>query len=95
MSEHSIGIRELKANLSDYLEKVRAGANLMVTEHHTPIASLEPEDEDMTLKERVLQLRDAGLLSWNGETIDVSVFQPISKLREDVLASDVVSEERD
>ena len=94
MSENSVGIRELKANLGDYLEKVRTGATVMVTEHQTPIARLEPEDAGLSPKERVLQLRDAGLLIWNGEKLSLDPVAPL-KLREDVLASDLVLEDRE
>jgi len=37
-----IGVRELRQNLSVYLDRVKAGESLEVTEHGQPVASLAP-----------------------------------------------------
>ena len=37
-----VGVRELRQNLSVYLERVKAGETLEVTEHGQPIAQLGP-----------------------------------------------------
>lgn len=37
-----VGIRELRQNLSVYIERVKAGETLEVTDHGQPVASLEP-----------------------------------------------------
>jgi prevent-host-death family protein len=37
-----VGVRELRQNLSVYLERVKAGETLEVTEHGQPIARLGP-----------------------------------------------------
>ena len=37
-----VGIRELRANLSRYVERVKAGEELVVTEHGKPVARLVP-----------------------------------------------------
>jgi prevent-host-death family protein len=37
-----VGIRELKAHLSEYLRKVKEGENLTITEHGKDIAVLQP-----------------------------------------------------
>lgn len=37
-----VGIRELKAHLSEYLRKVKDGENLTITEHGKDIAVLQP-----------------------------------------------------
>jgi prevent-host-death family protein len=37
-----VGIRELRQNLSVYLERVKAGETLEVTDHGRPVANLEP-----------------------------------------------------
>jgi prevent-host-death family protein len=39
---NTVGIRELKANLSRHLKRVRSGARLVVTERGRPIASIQP-----------------------------------------------------
>lgn len=37
-----VGVRELRQNLSVYLERVKAGESLEVTDHGRPVANLEP-----------------------------------------------------
>lgn len=37
-----VGVRELRQNLSVYLERVKAGETLEVTEHGRPVARLAP-----------------------------------------------------
>jgi prevent-host-death family protein len=37
-----VGIRELRAHLSRYIEHVKAGEQIVVTEHGTPVARLMP-----------------------------------------------------
>lgn len=38
----SVGVRELRQNLSVYLDRVKAGETLEVTEHGRPVARLGP-----------------------------------------------------
>jgi len=39
---HSVGVRELRQNLSIYLERVKKGEALTVTEHGAAVAILRP-----------------------------------------------------
>lgn len=41
-----VGIRELRQNLSIYLDRVKSGETLDVTEHGVPVAELRPRVED-------------------------------------------------
>jgi prevent-host-death family protein len=38
----SVGVRELRQNLSVYLERIKKGETLTVTDHGTPVAILRP-----------------------------------------------------
>lgn len=40
----TVGIRELKTNLSRHLKRVRSGVHLLVTEHGRSIATIAPVD---------------------------------------------------
>ena len=95
MNEKTVGIRELKMNLSKYLAEVRTGTRIIITEHNRSMVDLAQEEEDQAMDDRIMSLRDEGIVEWNGKRIDVSLFQPVSKLREDVLASDLLLEDRD
>jgi prevent-host-death family protein len=42
----SVGVRELRQNLSRYLDRVKAGEDLVVTEHGREVARLVPSSSD-------------------------------------------------
>lgn len=44
-----VGVRELRNNLSRYLDKVRDGEQLVITDRGRPIARILPAESDRTL----------------------------------------------
>jgi len=52
----SVGIRELRDNLSRYLERVKAGSTITVTDHGRVIATIVP----MTYSRHMLELAAQG-----------------------------------
>lgn len=42
----SVGVRELRQNLSRYLDRVKAGEDLVVTEHGHEVARIVPSSTD-------------------------------------------------
>jgi prevent-host-death family protein len=64
MSELRVGVRELKARLSEYLRQVSQGKTVIITDHGRPVGRLSPVDQP--LDERLKALQDAGLVAWNG-----------------------------
>ena len=50
----SVGVRELRQNLSIYLDRVKLGEALTVTEHGRIVAVLRPPDPDDTLIDRLV-----------------------------------------
>ena len=64
MNERTIGIRELKARLSECVREVKRGTTIVVTEHGRRVARLVPESE--SLDERLDVLKSAGAVSWSG-----------------------------
>jgi prevent-host-death family protein len=50
----SVGVRELRQNLSVYLRRVKAGERLIVTERNLPVAELVPLDADLDPIERMI-----------------------------------------
>lgn len=42
MTEMTVGIRDLKAQLSNYLRQVKAGATLIITERGRPVGRIVP-----------------------------------------------------
>ena len=61
----TIGVRELKANLSRHLKRVRAGARLTVTEHGRPVATISPVGQPVDVS-WARQLVGEGKAVWGG-----------------------------
>ncbi|NLJ49224.1 MAG: type II toxin-antitoxin system prevent-host-death family antitoxin [Candidatus Atribacteria bacterium] len=59
-----VGIRELKTHLSGYIEKVKSGERLVISERLKPVAYLIPFD---TLElQTIWRLVENHTLQWNG-----------------------------
>jgi prevent-host-death family protein len=87
----TVGVRDLKANLSRHLKRVRAGARLVVTDRGKPLATLAPVDTSAD-HEWALRLVAEGRASWNGKTSQVPAKGVKQKGK--TLASDAVVEDR-
>jgi prevent-host-death family protein len=61
----SVGVRELRDNLSEYLRRVREGELLVITDRGKPIGELGPAGAGRNA-ERALALVRKGVASWNG-----------------------------
>lgn len=53
-AERTVGVRELRQNLSVYLERVKAGEALTVTEHGEEVAILRPMPKSSRLLDRLV-----------------------------------------
>lgn len=97
MTIKTIGIRELKANLSQYLQEISSGSTIVVTEHHRSVATLGPAEdyEDVSLRDHMIALRESGVLNWRGQLPShYTPRSPVVKLKTDQLASDLLLEDR-
>jgi prevent-host-death family protein len=68
MSEIRVGVRDLKARLSEYLRQVKQGHVVVITEHGRPVGRLLPAE--WTLEERIKVLQEAGMVAWNGQKLE-------------------------
>lgn len=89
--ERRVGIRELKATLSERIREVKAGRTLVVTEHGNPVARLIPEP--VPLVERVETLRKAGSVAWSGRRLRRS--RPEARARGSRTVAGIVVENRE
>jgi prevent-host-death family protein len=87
----TVGIRDLKAHLSEYMKRVKSGQSIVVTEHGKPVGRILPVG--MNLEDRIELLRKAGLIEWNGKKL--RRIKPPAVNRGDKLVSDIVVELRD
>jgi antitoxin (DNA-binding transcriptional repressor) of toxin-antitoxin stability system len=54
----SVGIRELKTHLSQYIDLVKQGENVLITEHNKVVAELkfpEPESNSISESHKILK----------------------------------------
>jgi len=89
--ETTVGIRDLKARLSEYMKQVKSGQSIVITEHGKPVGRILPVG--MSLEDRFEMLRKAGLVEWNGKKL--RRIKPPAINRGDKMASDIVVELRD
>ena len=90
MGEQTVGVRELKARLSEYLLRVKQGQTLVITEHGKPVGRLVPAGQ--SLDQRLQAMIDAGLAEWNGKPLPPA--RPVAKLRGGKSISDMIIEDR-
>ena len=70
MQERRVGIRTLKSKLSEYLDVVKAGTTIVVTERGHQIARIIPETDSG--EQTLALLRTAGTILWSGRTLKKS-----------------------
>jgi prevent-host-death family protein len=83
-----VGVRDLKASLSRYLGRVRAGETIVVTDRGRPVARIVP----VAIPEHIARLMAEGRVTWSGKP-----FAPPKnafKLKPGPPISDYVSEDR-
>ena len=55
-------VSELKAHLSEYLNQVKAGGEILITDRGRPVARLVPIARSKTHKEALIQMEKQGLI---------------------------------
>lgn len=55
-------VSELKAHLSEYLNQVKAGGEVLITDRGKPIARLVPMARSKTTKDTLTRMEKAGLI---------------------------------
>ena len=93
--ETTVGIRELKARLSIYLQQVKDGKTVIITERGRPIGRIAPLLH--TKEERIQVMIDAGLIKWSGKKLQPIAESEIITLEPDAPSTlaEIVSENRD
>jgi len=68
MGEVYVSVRELKSRLSQYLQQVKAGKAVIVTNRGKPVGRIVPVAQ--SLEERLELMAQAGLLLWSGTRLE-------------------------
>lgn len=90
MSQHTVGIRQLKEQLSHFVEQVKAGATVVITERGTPVGRIVPVAS--SLESRLQQLAEANLLAWSGRKLGSKA--PAVRVRGVQTVADLLLEDR-
>jgi prevent-host-death family protein len=85
------GVRELKNRLSTYLERVKRGETITVTERGRPVAALVPAPAPEPLPAHFESLIRSGELTWKGKALRLP--RPV-RARGGASASRMVIEDR-
>jgi len=91
MTEMTVGIRDLKAQLSNYLRQVKAGATLIITERGRPVGRIVPLSP--SVEDRVQELIQAGLMAWSGNKL--APMAPVARTRGNRMVADLLLEDRE
>ncbi len=59
----TIGLRQLKAHLSEYVNRCRKGERIVITDRGREVAELVPLSD---ARKTMNKLREAGRVKWNG-----------------------------
>ena len=90
LTERHVGIRELKAKLSQCVRDVKLGATIVVTEHGRRVARLVPETD--SLDERLATLKRSGTIMWSGRSLGAAT--PPPRTRGPRTVADILVEDR-
>ena len=92
----TVGVRELKNRLSEYIRHVRAGESVMVTDRGDVVAELTPPGHgatDASVPPGLLALAKRGLATL-GAPADAAPYPTIPRTRRRHTASQLLDEER-
>lgn len=90
MTEKTVGIRELKENLSRYIGQVKEGVVIEVTERGKTVGRIVPAGLDLEEKMRTLQR--SGIIRWNGRK--PKAVKPVEPLGDGRSIASIIVEDR-
>lgn len=91
MTQVTVGIRELKAQLSRYIQLVKAGETVIITERGKPIGRLVPSE--LSTETRLKELEQAGLIAWSGRRLQP--VNPVAQTRGKKTVAEMLLENRE
>jgi len=87
----TVGVRELKAQLSHYLRQVKAGATLVITDRGQPVGRIVPLETTAAARQR--ELIEIGMAAWSGRRLAAA--PPVPRVRGDRTVADLLLEDRE
>ncbi len=91
MAQMTVGIRELKARLSGYVQQVKAGTTLVITERGKPVGRIVPMKPSADV--RMQELVQAGVVAWSGRKL--APMAPVARVQGRRTVADLLLEDRE
>ena len=91
MPQISVGIREFKARLGQYVQQVKSGSTIIITERGKPVVRLIPIRP--SLQARARELQEAGFIAWSGRKLTPK--KPSAETKGRVTVADLLLEDRE
>ena len=96
MESARVGIRDAKIHLSRFLEIVKSGGEVVITDHGKPVGKIVPfQSSEMSLSDRVKYLEDSGIIVPKIGGKEPKPFTPIPIPVPDSIAQEFLREDRD
>jgi prevent-host-death family protein len=90
VTQMTVGIRELKARLSSYIQQVKAGTTLVITERGKPVGRIVPVK--LSAEARMQELIQAGVVAWSGRRLAPMI--PVARAKGERTVADLLLEDR-
>ena len=92
MAARTVGIRELKAKLSGYIQRVKDGDTVVITERGKTVGRILPAHS--SVEDRVHDVVRSGAAAWSGHRLEPR--RPLACLKRGApTLADIVTENRD
>ncbi len=91
MTQITVGIRELKTHLSSYVQQVKAGATLVITERGKPVGRIVPIKP--SVEAQMQELLQTGILAWSGRKLEPKT--PVTRIQGNQTVADLLLEDRE
>jgi prevent-host-death family protein len=92
MADKTVGIRELKARLSGYIQHVKNGHTVVITERGRPVGRMTPAY--LSVEERIQNVVRSGVVAWSGRSLKPA--RTVARLKHGATTvADIVVENRD
>ena len=92
MAQRNVGIRDLKAKLSEYIQHVKNGDTVVITERGKTVGRIHPTPA--SVEDRVESVIRSGAAAWSGRPL--TTVRPVSRLKRGATTlADLVNRNRD
>lgn len=92
-----VGIREFRSHMGAYMDRVKCGETIVLTERGKPVGRITPEPaelpKDATVEDKIWAMVRAGKASWNGKRLALP--RTRIKARNGFSLSDLILQERE